>query len=228
MFACWEMRDTGCKLYACAFYALYEFGETSKSKQMTPMDSSHTDFVFQNNVADSGSDFWVFGYGSLMWRPGFDSAENIPALLTGFSRSLCIYSHVYRGTPELPGLVLGLNSGGFCHGQAFRVTADNRLPVMNYLREREQISGVYVEKWLTVELADGRDVEALVYVADPLHKQYAGGLSAEDMALLVRRASGQAGPNRDYVANTARHLQAMDIRDERLEAVLKLLDNHTD
>lgn len=228
MFACWEIQATECTLYACASYALYEFVETSKSKQMTPKDSSHTDFMIQNNVTVSGSDLWVFGYGSLMWRPGFDSAENIPALLTGFSRSLCIYSHIYRGTLEMPGLVLGLNSGGVCHGQAFRVPADNRLPVLTYLREREQVSGVYVEKWLTIALADGRHVEALVYVADPLHVQYAGGLTAEDMALVVRRARGQAGPNRDYVANTARHLQEMNIRDDRLEAVLKLLDTSVD
>ena len=223
MFACRDVPDAGYNLHSYVYYALYEFPETSKSKQMTSEHSSHSDILIHNQITDSGSDLWVFGYGSLMWRPGFDSAENSPALLHGFSRSLCIYSHVYRGTPELPGLVLGLDRGGICHGQAFRVEAENRLPVMDYLRQREQISGVYIESWLGVELADGRHVEALVYVADPAHKQYAGFLSDEDKAIMVGRASGQAGPNCDYVINTARHLQTMDIRDERLEAVLKLM-----
>lgn len=190
---------------------------------MASEQSLHADIMPHDKLTDSSSDLWVFGYGSLMWRPGFDSAENLPALLHGFSRSLCIYSHVYRGTPELPGLVLGLNSGGFCHGQAFRVSAGHKAPVLDYLREREQVSGVYLEKYLPVELADGRQIEALVYVADPLHGQYAGGLTAQAMAALVGHAHGQAGPNCDYVINTVRHLQVMDIRDELLEAVLQLL-----
>lgn len=179
--------------------------------------------MLRDKIADYNKELWVFGYGSLMWRPGFDSMENIPALLRGFSRSLCIYSHIYRGTPEAPGLVLGLDRGGHCHGQAFRVAAENRLSVLDYLRAREQVSGVYIENWLAIELADGREVEALVYVADPAHDQYAGGLSDEAMASVVGSASGQAGPNSDYVINTALHLQAMDIRDERLEMVMKLL-----
>lgn len=190
---------------------------------MTLEQSLQADPVFQNRVTDSEADLWVFGYGSLMWRPGFDSVENLPALLHGFSRSLCIYSHVYRGTPELPGLVLGLNNGGICHGQAFRVAADNKVRVLDYLREREQVSGVYLEKYLPVALVDGRQIEALVYVADPLHVQYAGGLSAQAMASMVAQASGQAGPNCDYVFNTVQHLQMMDICDELLEAVLRLL-----
>jgi cation transport protein ChaC len=117
---------------------------------MTLEQRFQADTVLQNAMADSSTDLWVFGYGSLMWRPGFDSAENLPALLHGFSRSLCIYSHVYRGTPEAPGLVLGLNSGGFCHGQAFRVAAGHKAPVLDYLREREQVSGGYVEKYLRI------------------------------------------------------------------------------
>lgn len=223
MFACWEIQHKKCKLYPNVDYALYEFQETSKSKPMTSDQSLRPDIMAHDKMADVGADLWVFGYGSLMWRPGFDSAENVPALLRGFSRSLCIYSHVYRGTPESPGLVLGLNSGGLCHGQAFRVAAGHKSPVLDYLRAREQVSGVYLEKYLPVELADGREIEALVYVADPLHVQYAGGLSAQAMAAVVEQASGQAGPNRDYVVNTVRHLQVMDIRDELLETVLQFL-----
>lgn len=177
-----------------------------------------------DKIEDCDADLWVFGYGSLMWRPGFDSAESVPAVLLGFSRSLCIYSHVYRGSPAAPGLVLGLDQGGSCHGQAFRVAQHDRVQVLDYLREREQVTGVYIEKYLPITLVDGRLVNALVYVADTAHDQYAGALSVNDMAARVGHAYGQAGPNRDYVTNTARHLQDMDICDERLEAVIKLLN----
>lgn len=177
-----------------------------------------------DKIEDCGADLWVFGYGSLMWRPGFESAESLSAVLQGFSRSLCIYSHVYRGSPAAPGLVLGLDPGGSCHGQAFRVARENREQVLDYLREREQVTGVYIERYLPITLVDGRLVNALVYVADTAHNQYAGALSVSDMAARVSNAFGQAGPNRDYVTNTARHLQDMDICDERLEAVIKLLN----
>ncbi len=192
---------------------------------MTSIYATQTENALPHNHSASDADLWVFGYGSLMWRPGFDSAENLPALLQGYKRSLCIYSHVYRGTPDVPGLVLGLDQGGSCHGQAFRVAGAHKAPVLDYLREREQVTGVYIEKYLAVDLADGRQVQALVYVADPAHEQYAGFLSAEAMADMVRRASGQAGPNCDYVINTVQHLQAMNIRDERLDAIVQLLGN---
>lgn len=192
---------------------------------MTSDHGSHSDIWLHNKPEAYEADLWVFGYGSLMWHPGFHSAENLPALLHDYNRSLCIYSHVYRGTPDAPGLVLGLDHGGSCHGQAFRVAADSRAQVLEYLREREQVTGVYIEKWLEITLIDGRKVQALVYVADPAHIQYAGALSAEDMALIVGKACGQAGPNRDYVINTASHLLEMDIRDERLEAVILLLNS---
>jgi cation transport protein ChaC len=175
-------------------------------------------------IQASVEEFWVFGYGSLMWRPDFDSIEHYPALLDGYQRSLCIYSHVYRGTPEAPGLVLGLDEGGCCHGRAFRVSPASQDAVLAYLRAREMVTGVYLEKWLPVLLADGRLVRALVYVADTAHRQYAANLDSGSMAIIVDAASGQAGPNRDYLINTVRHLQEMDICDEGLEAVLALLE----
>ncbi|WP_439272882.1 gamma-glutamylcyclotransferase [Pseudochrobactrum sp. HB0163] len=190
---------------------------------MTTVNHSFGNTAPQQRLADAQADLWVFGYGSLMWRPGFESEESLPALLRGYKRSLCIYSHIYRGTPEKPGLVLGLDRGGFCHGQAFRVAGMYKEPVLDYLREREQVTGVYIEKYLTVELIDGRQVEALVYVADPAHEQYAGFLSEQAKARMVGLACGQAGANRDYVINTVHHLQAMNIRDERLDTIVRLL-----
>jgi len=169
------------------------------------------------------NDFWVFGYGSLMWRPGFAHVETMRARLHGYRRSLCIYSHVHRGTPDHPGLVLGLDAGGSCLGIAFRVPGDMTDEVMVFLREREMSNQVYHEKWLRLRLADGRDVQAVTYVADRRHIQYAGSLKAEDAAAIVISAQGDSGANLDYVANTLEHLRNMRVRDHALEHVNDLI-----
>ncbi|MCL7998700.1 gamma-glutamylcyclotransferase [Brucella sp. 21LCYQ03] len=169
------------------------------------------------------NDFWVFGYGSLMWRPGFAHVETMRAHLHGYRRSLCIYSHVHRGTPDHPGLVLGLDTGGSCLGIAFRVPADMTDEVMVYLREREMSNNVYHEKWLGLRLADGRDVKAVTYIADRRHSQYAGSLKAEDAAAIVASARGDSGANIDYVSNTLEHLRNMRVRDHALEHVNDLI-----
>ncbi|MBP1880949.1 gamma-glutamylcyclotransferase [Agrobacterium rubi] len=164
-------------------------------------------------------DFWVFGYGSLMWNPGFPFQERQQARLYGYRRSLCIRSNVYRGTDENPGLVLGLERGGSCHGVAFRVADADREAVLEYLRERELVSNVYKERVISVGLMDGRRQPAMTYVADPDHPQYIGGLALEEAAKIVRHASGRSGPNVDYVFNTVQHLQDMGIRDAVLEQI---------
>lgn len=171
------------------------------------------------------NDFWVFGYGSLMWRPGFAHIETARARLHGYRRSLCIYSHVHRGTPDQPGLVLGLDSGGSCLGIAFRVPGEMSDEVMVYLREREMSNRVYHEKWLRLHLADGREVQAVTYVADRTHIQYAGSLKAEDAAAIVASAQGESGANIDYVSNTIDHLRNMRVRDHALERVSGLINN---
>lgn len=169
------------------------------------------------------NDFWVFGYGSLMWRPGFAHVETARARLHGYRRSLCIYSHVHRGTPDHPGLVLGLDTGGSCLGIAFRVPGEMTDEVMIYLREREMSNRVYHEKWLRLRLADGRDVKAVTYVADRAHIQYAGSLKAEEAAAIVASARGDSGANIDYVSNTIEHLRNMRVRDHALEHVNELI-----
>ncbi len=173
---------------------------------------------------DSLSDIWVFGYGSLMWRPGFAFHERCRARLTGFHRRLCVYSHVHRGTPDRPGLVLGLDRGGACHGIAFRIAAAAAPETIAYLRAREQVTQVYLERTVPVRLEDGRRVPALVYVVDRGHPQYAGRLPPENLLALVRQGIGQSGPNPDYVRNTHAELAAMGVRDE----VLAWLDRHLD
>jgi glutathione-specific gamma-glutamylcyclotransferase len=169
-------------------------------------------------------DFWVFGYGSLIWNPGFAHIEMRRAHLHGFRRSLCVYSWVHRGTQQRPGLVLGLDRGGSCVGLAFRVPEELRQEVVDYLRARELVTNVYLERWLKVRLDGGVTVDALGYVVDRGHVQYAGRLSVEDAASVVAGAKGQSGPNEEYVLNTVRHLEALGIRDHWMEDVASLLN----
>jgi glutathione-specific gamma-glutamylcyclotransferase len=159
------------------------------------------------------SDLWVFGYGSLMWRPGFPFLERRHAHLHGYHRALCVFSHVHRGTPEKPGLVLGLDRGGRCHGVAFRVAAQEAAETVRYLREREQVTAVYLERRLPVRLADGGKVAALAYVVDRRHPQYAGRLPEEELLRLVRQGVGVSGANPDYVRSTHWHLLEMGVTD---------------
>jgi cation transport protein ChaC len=170
-------------------------------------------------------DLWVFGYGSLMWRPGFDVVERVPARLIGLHRALCVFSFVHRGTPEKPGLVLGLDRGGMCRGIAFRVAAAKRDKTIAYLREREQVTSVYVETVRRIELEDAarRQVRALTYVVDRGHVQYAGRLSVEQSVHYVRQGHGRSGQNRDYVIETVRALEALGYRETDLHRIAEQL-----
>ncbi len=168
-------------------------------------------------------DLWVFGYGSLIWKPGFDFLEQKPARLIGEHRSLCIYSMVHRGTYEKPGLVLGLDRRGACQGIAFRVAATLRKETVAYLREREQVTGVYREVMRSVWLKGEARVSALAYVADRSHDQYAGRLTIEEQLRLVRQGHGAYGPNDEYVIATVTALEAQGIRDAPLHRLAALL-----
>ncbi len=156
-----------------------------------------------------------------MWRPGFDFIESVPARLTGSHRSLCVHSYHHRGTPERPGLVLGLAAGGACRGLAFKVSGKNRTEVIGYLREREQVTMVYLEKWRRLKLLQDEavDVPALCYVADPAHRQYAGRLGIAEQIRCIHGNAGKSGDNADYVYQTVRRLQDLNIHDGRLEAL---------
>ena len=166
------------------------------------------------------NDLWVFGYASLMWKPGFRHVERRRARLYGYHRSLCIISVEHRGTPERPGLVMGLDRGGSCVGVAFRVTPEDREAALAYLRARELVTNVYLERRGTILLETGQHASALVYVADREHGQYAGRLSVEAAVERVCGAVGGMGPNEDYVINTADHIRTLGIRDHWLEHVV--------
>src|SRR5215813_15409220 len=145
--------------------------------------------IIHPEAENSKGDLWVFGYGSLMWRPGFEYLEKVPARLIGEHRALCVYSFDHRGTPERPGLVLGLDRGGACRGIAYRVAASARAATIAYLREREQVTMIYREctrrVWLKGE--PERSVSALCYMVDRSHPQYAGRLSLEQQLHHVRQ-----------------------------------------
>jgi cation transport protein ChaC len=171
------------------------------------------------------ADLWVFGYGSLMWRPGFEFIEQVPARLIGEHRALCVYSFDHRGTPEKPGLVLGLDRGGACRGIAFRVEAQHRLATIDYLRAREQTTNVYREVmrsvWLDNEARER--VSALTYVVDRGHVQYAGRLSLAEQLRHVREGHGRSGNNRDYVLATVKSIEAQGFRDAQLHQLAMML-----
>lgn len=162
---------------------------------------------------------WVFGYGSLLWEPGFDFTEKAMARLDGWHRSFCMRSIHHRGTEAEPGLVLALDKAAqaSCTGLAFAVAPDREEATLAYLRERELISAAYLERLLPVALGDGRLVEAVAYVIDPDHVQYCGGLPLEEQAGIIAHARGGRGPNRDYLWNTARHLHELGIADPELD-----------
>src|SRR3954449_6587268 len=177
----------------------------------------------------SENDLWVFGYGSLMWKPGFEFVEQVPARLIGEHRALCVYSFVHRGTPEKPGLVLGLDRGGACRGVAFRVAEKNSAATIANLREREQVTSVYreVKRSVWLENEARQRVSALVYVVDRGHVQYAGRLSLAEQLRHVLQGHGQSGVNRDYVLATVKAIEAAGFRDAPLHQLAMMLhDSH--
>ena len=171
-------------------------------------------------------DLWVFGYGSLMWKPGFDFVERRLARLDGFSRRFGMWSWHYRGTREVPGLVLGLDwaPGQSCTGVAFRIEATREREIRDYLQKRELISYAYFETLQRLTLlgaapSEETTCDALCYILDRTHPQYAGGLSLEDQAACIARASGRSGPNAEYLHSTCAHLSEMGIADAGLQAL---------
>ena len=167
---------------------------------------------------------WVFGYGSLMWRPGFAFVERAPAWLHGRRRAFCIYSVHHRGTPERPGLVLGLAPGGATRGAAYRVAEADWPEVYAYLLEREQPTETYVEAEVFVRLADGRRIGCLAFLSDVSHPQWAGRLDFEAQARLIAGSTGLSGRNVDYLRDLVLHLREEGVRDRAMERLLQRVE----
>ncbi|WP_159995774.1 gamma-glutamylcyclotransferase [Roseomonas sp. 18066] len=175
-------------------------------------------------LLDADGFLYVFGYGSLIWKPGFPHAAMLPALLRGFHRRFCIWSVHHRGTPERPGLVLGLDRGGACRGVVFRVEAAAAPGVLAYLDAREMIGGVYERRMVTARLLpDGAPKRALTFVAVRSLDSYCQALAPEVAAATIAAGVGLSGANRDYLLNTVAELRSLGVRDAGLDRIAALL-----
>jgi cation transport protein ChaC len=184
------------------------------------LPESEQQMVLSSYADKTEEDFWVFGYGSLMWQPGFPHRRMAPATLPGYHRSFCIYSHVWRGNWQRPGLVLGLMPGGSCRGVAFLVAAQDRDEVLSYLHERELGVYAYRPVTLAVELAAEGTVPAYCFVADTEHRTYAGRLPRDQAVEIIMEAEGKGGLNRDYLINTVKELDRHGYAEPELRALL--------
>lgn len=173
-------------------------------------------------MRESG-EMWVFGYGSLLWNPGFEVAETVKATLADYHRSFCMRSIHHRGSETEPGLVLALDAapGTVCAGVALRAAPGTEAATLAYLRDRELISSAYLERRLDITLDGARTVEALAYVIDPNHVQYCGALPLEEQAQIIAHATGGRGPNHEYLDNTAQHLTALGIPDPDMDWLVR-------
>lgn len=169
---------------------------------------------------NTSNDIWVFAYGSLMWAPGFDYLEKTPAKLEGFHRDLCILSYVFRGTPNVPGLVMGLNIGGTCQGLAFRIEGAKVQNTLTYLHEREMINNVYAPSWVDIEHSNKEKSKAYTFLSIPEHPQYLEDLNIEETVKYVLQGQGKNGTALQYLENTLLHLRTLGIKSPRLETIL--------
>ena len=174
-------------------------------------------------TSTTNHDIWVFGYGSIMWRPGFPDVDAAAALLHGYHRAFCIYSVHHRGSRERPGLILGLDRGGSCRGRAFRVAAADAAATVAYLDERELVTHVYKRRNIPVAI-NGQRIETVCYVADPGHEQYAGTLPVAEAAQVIRDGVGVSGDNPNYLRSTVEHLDELGIADGPIHQLLLEVD----
>lgn len=176
------------------------------------------------HAIDDEPEIWVFGYGSLLWKPGFEFVEKRPALLYGYHRSFCILSDYYRGTAENRGLVLGLDRGGSCQGIAFRLARDGARGILDYLWDREMITSVYDLRVMSAH-TDAGPVRCRTFVANRMHEEYAGRLPQDEIVRMIRRGVGVTGSNREYLENTVGHLDALGIGDGPLHQLLRQVND---
>lgn len=165
-------------------------------------------------------DLWVFGYGSLMWRQGFTFVEQHFGRVYGYHRALCVSSCVHRGTPDVPGLVLGLDHGGSCSGRVFRIPEKDKQQVADYLYAREMPTAVYKAQLLNIHISPSHTQLALSFVVDRKHPQYIKDQCAKTLAAIAQKASGISGSSLDYLRSTVAHLAEQGIKDKQLNAII--------
>ncbi len=167
---------------------------------------------------------WVFAYGSLIWHPDFEYAERHRVRVHGYHRAFCISSTRYRGTPEAPGVVLGLDLGGSCHGVVYRLLPGQEEQVVEALYQREMPNRVYTPKLLPVRLADARQVAALAFIARRDHPSYLR-LSRDELLRRLSSSRGGRGLNREYAINTWHALREWGIEDTGLGELARELES---
>lgn len=170
----------------------------------------------------AGQDLWIFGYGSLIWRPEFAFAEQRAASLKGYHRSLCLWSRINRGTPETPGLVFGLEQTGVCQGMVFKISAQSVEQTFDAVWKREMGTGAYLPSWLNCETSQGI-VKAMAFVIDRNGPAYVKQPPEDDLVEIICRAHGTYGSCFDYVTQTSESLKAAGICDEQLAALTERL-----
>ena len=175
---------------------------------------------------------WVFGYGSLLWNPGFRYSKKKIARLDGYRRSFSMRSIHHRGTTENPGLVLALSTDGqsFCEGLAFKVEQGKEAETLEYLRGRELVSSAYLERKVSLHLKNGQSIQSLVYVIDDRHAQYCK-LTLNEQAKIIADAKGGRGPNDEYLYRTRNKIAELGIKDAEMECLynkVMLIKNQKD
>jgi glutathione-specific gamma-glutamylcyclotransferase len=165
---------------------------------------------------DLSAGVWLFGYGSLIWNPAFHFSDRLVGRIYGYHRRFCLWTHLGRGCPERPGLVLGLERGGSCQGVVFHIAPGAVLEELMIVWRREMLSGAYQPRWVEARSAVGA-VPAIAFVINPTHERYARALTEAEIAETIATAHGFLGACADYLVNTVDHLAALGIHDRPLE-----------
>ena len=177
------------------------------------------------SAAADGQDVWIFGYGSLMWNPAFHYAEERPALLRGYHRRFCFWTPLGRGTPENPGLMLGLITGGSCRGVAFRIAPDVVEQELSILWAREMMGDVYQPNWFNLRTDHG-PIRAIAFTLKRNHERFAGDLPVDVVIRHVATAAGRLGPCADYLVNTVHKLEETGVRRGPMHDLLNRVQAH--
>ena len=204
---------------------LFEWGSGKDADSIRTMSSSDLSDSFQGLLKGQNLEngIWIFGYGSLMWNPDFKFSEKITGAVSGYHRRLCLKSTVYRGTPDFPGLVFGLDKGGECHGVAFHISKEHCESELQIVWEREMFAETYIPTWVSIQTKQ-RYISAITFVINSEHEHYVPDISLEEVAKRVIRAEGNCGSCHDYVRNTVKCLHQLGLRDSILEQLLTLIE----
>lgn len=163
-----------------------------------------------------GGDVWMFAYGSLIWNPMIHFTERRIATVHGYHRRFCLWTHLGRGSVETPGLILGLERGGACRGVVYRIEKDLAQPELELLWRREMVTGSYCPRWVSIATQEGGRGWAIAFIINRAHPRYAGLVPEDRIVAAIAKAKGALGPCASYLFDTAAHLEALGVRDERL------------